>query len=304
MILCSAAGCQQEVRDLLEKSMVNMTGRQVQAWMDWIFDPDHMYLYVKDGKVISCLQVQEAVLTLGSRHMEVVLPVLFCTHPDYRLQRYFGRLLDAALARSSVNQMMMLAVTDQVRLLEKRAFHTVARFREYWMPADAVQEQTDAGIYPWRTSEDLYPVYCRFIRNFPNHIRLGRTAFEKRIRYAYACRKQIWTAYGPGQELEGFCIGQVYKDQVKLETIVYTNSRALGGMLFRAAARKDLVTVITGPNEALDRLVPAASWRPKDSIMVRLSSWKHLSKWLETDIHTGVELFDAFYAPFWMMAGR
>lgn len=300
MILASALGHEEQVRTLLEKSMIQWDRRQINAWMDWQFDPEHMYLMIKDGMPVSCLQLRTEILQLQEHQIQVCMPTLFCTHPDYRLTKCFGKLLDAAISTSASNELLMLAITDQAKVLEKRSFQTVARTREFWARSADIPPMHDGTVYPWRSGEDLYPIYCRFVDNFGIAIKLDERSFKDQIGYASASNKRIWIAYGPHFRAEGFAVTTQNKDQIRIHTIVYENSRALLNLLAKATSHAKDIAIETGPSEALGRIVDNMQRRPKYSIMVRLSNYKVVSRWLNEDIRSAQELFAHLEAPIWM----
>ncbi len=86
VIRSESLGLDDEIRDLLEKSMIGMSEKEVGAWMDHIYDPENMFVMIRDDRPVSCIQVKHRVLHLTNRQLTVSVPVLFCTHPDYRLQ--------------------------------------------------------------------------------------------------------------------------------------------------------------------------------------------------------------------------
>ncbi|WP_298070920.1 GNAT family N-acetyltransferase [uncultured Faecalibaculum sp.] len=299
VIRSDSLGLDQEIRDLLEKSMISMSEKEVQAWMDHLYDPGQMFVMIRDDRPVSCIQVKNRVLRLKDRQLTVSVPVLFCTHPDYRLQRCFGKLMEAVIAKAAANDLALMTVSDQVKVLEKRSFSPVARCREYWLDRVQIPEMEDGTVRPWRR-EDLYPVYLQFMKNFPVRIQLDRRDFEAQLEYLRQSGRRIWVAMDQWHHAEGFAVTVPVSTGVRFELIVYENTRALLNLLARQARFTRTLVVETGPNEALERLFEGVIHRPKASVMVRLTNWQLLSRWLEKEIRHPQGLFETFDDPMWL----
>ncbi len=298
VIRSESLGLDDEIRDLLEKSMIGMSEKEVGAWMDHIYDPENMFVMIRDDRPVSCIQVKHRVLHLTNRQLTVSVPVLFCTHPDYRLQRCFGKLMEAVIAQASANDLALLTVSDQVKVLEKRSFFPVARCREYWLDRIQIPPLSDGSVRPWR-GEDLYPVYQGFVRNFPIRLELSCDEFEAHLAYLRAAGRRIWVAVDQWTHVEGFAVTLPVSTGIRFELLAYENSRALVNLLARQARYTQTLVVRTGPNEALERLFEGVVHRPKDSVLVRLTNWQLLSRWLHMELRSPQALFDAFPAAMW-----
>lgn len=298
MIRSDSIGLDEQIRDLLEKSMIGMRPRQVAAWMDTLYDPAHMFVMIRDDRPVSCLQVETRVLRLQDRQLTVSVPVLFCTHPDYRLQRCFGKLLDAVITRASMNDLALLAVTDQVKILEKRSFVPVARCREYWLDRSQIPPMESGNVYPWR-GEDLYSIYLSFLQNFPVRIQLSRAEFEKQMAWMKGSGRRLWVAFDQWNHPEGFAVTSTSAARTQFDLVVYENSRALLNLLARQARFSETLVVQTGPNEALERIFDGVHHRPRQSVMVRMTNWQLMSKWLNREIRNPQDLFNSFPDAMW-----
>lgn len=299
LIRSDSFGLDDQVRDLLVKSMIRMSPRQVDAWMEFQYDPAQMFVLIRNDQVVSCLQVERRVLDLDGHKIQAGVPVLFCTHPDHRLQKCFGKLLDAAIQVSSCNDLVMLASSDQVKVLEKRSFQPVARSREYFIGADKLEGISSQGVSLWH-QEDLYPLYCEFLDNFPVKVQLERKQFESRLQYARAAGRKVWVAHDHTGRAEAFGITVQGKDQIRFETIVYDNGSALAALLKRQARFTNTICVQTGPNEALERLFKDCPCKRQMPLLVRLTNWKLASKALHREVHNGAEMFAQFPMAMWM----
>ena len=49
VIRSESLGLDDEIRDLLEKSMIGMSEKEVGAWMDHIYDPENMFVISQTG---------------------------------------------------------------------------------------------------------------------------------------------------------------------------------------------------------------------------------------------------------------
>ena len=57
MICHNSVGYDAQIKDLLIKSAFNMDKKEIDAWMKYQYDPQHMFCFWQDDKITSCLQV-------------------------------------------------------------------------------------------------------------------------------------------------------------------------------------------------------------------------------------------------------
>lgn len=59
MICHNSIGFDAQIKDLLIKSAFNMDEKDIDIWMKYKYDPNHMFCFWQDDKITSCLQVSQ-----------------------------------------------------------------------------------------------------------------------------------------------------------------------------------------------------------------------------------------------------
>ena len=62
MICHNSVGYDAQIKDLLIKSAFNMDKKEIDAWMKYQYDPQHMFCFWQDDKITSCLQVTKRTM--------------------------------------------------------------------------------------------------------------------------------------------------------------------------------------------------------------------------------------------------
>jgi len=55
MICHNSVGYDAQIKDLLIKSAFNMDKKEIDTWMKYQYDPQHMFCFWQDDKITSCL---------------------------------------------------------------------------------------------------------------------------------------------------------------------------------------------------------------------------------------------------------
>ena len=100
MICHNSVGYDAQIKDLLIKSAFNMDKKEIDAWMKYQYDPQHMFCFWQDDKITSCLQVTKRTMMFLDRQMRVSVIGMAATLPDYRQRKQFSNLLDAAISQA------------------------------------------------------------------------------------------------------------------------------------------------------------------------------------------------------------
>ena len=105
MICHNSVGYDAQIKDLLIKSAFNMDKKEIDAWMKYQYDPQHMFCFWQDDKITSSLQVTKRTMMFLDRQMRVSVIGMAATLPDYRQRKQFSNLLDAAISQATYNDL-------------------------------------------------------------------------------------------------------------------------------------------------------------------------------------------------------
>ena len=124
MICHNSVGYDAQIKDLLIKSAFNMDKKEIDAWMKYQYDPQHMFCFWQDDKITSCLQVTKRTMMFLDRQMRVSVIGMAATLPDYRQRKQFSNLLDAAISQATYNDLLPSHTQTCQNYLRPKAFNT------------------------------------------------------------------------------------------------------------------------------------------------------------------------------------
>lgn len=298
MIKNNAIGYEQQVKDLLSKSILNMDKKQIDAWMKNQFDASCMYIHIDDEIVTSCLQMQKKVLKYKNQKCTVSAYTMACTLPDYRQRGYFSELLDAALNQSANNDLLSMVYTTFPKLFESRSFSPISKTYNYWISPNYCDKGNDRNIKTYSPSMDLYSIYQSFLNYFDGTIQHTEDEFEQLIQYHLNSGKKI-VVMTKNDEITGFAIYKVINLNVQIDTIVYLNSQAIIDVFKYFGYRYFGISFTISEYERFDKILNIDFPRTNGTVMARCNNYKLFSKWCGNDVRNASQIFDALDIPSW-----
>lgn len=296
MISQNSIGYDEQIQTLLEKACLTMTQKQIQAWMKYIYEPEHMFCTWEDNQITSCLQVHERTMKFMDKQCRVSVIGLACTLPDYRQRKQFSNLLDAACQQATYNDLITITYTSMPRLFESKTFQTISNVREFWIGASLCKKGNLLHID--KNIKDLYPVYFEFMQFFDGSLIENETEFNNKINY-YKNYANIISIYNDQKELRGFAIYTTKDHQAHIETIVYLDSQVIHDALTYLSLHHEVTSIKVSESERIDKLFPLHLPRAHGVIMARLNNYKLFDKWTNTDIRNIKSAFDLLEKPMW-----
>ena len=299
MIFQNAIEYQDQIEPLLNKSMLTMDAFQIHAWMSFKFDPSNMFCMVEDNQVIACIQVKKRTMTFQKKLCQISYIELAATHPDYQQRKCFGNLLDAVLQKACCNDLLSIIYTSSEKLFESRSFIPVARTKNYWVKASQCKQGNFKNVKKYQPSMNLYPVYLQFMSHFDGSVLLNIEQFENQISYMLACHKKIDVMFDEHDNIRGFAIYSVWKNQIQIETIIYLDSDAIYDLFNSLQMICEVIQVTVSQDECFEKLFNPIHSQKKNAVLVRLNNYKLFSKWIDNDVRNVIQAFEQIENPIW-----
>ncbi|MGM9947007.1 GNAT family N-acetyltransferase [Floccifex sp.] len=299
MILHNAIGLEQDIQSLLEKSLLNMDKTQIKAWMKHEFDASSMFCMVVDNKVVSCLQTKRRFFFHNGSSCTSMVITMAATLPDYRQQKYFSSLLDAALEKSACNDLLTIVYTTFPKLFETRSFSLVSKTLLYSLGSDKCEKGNEKNVVLYNDSIDLYPVYCEFMSCFDGSIRYSKKEFENQIQFVLQSQKKI-LVMKKDNEIRGFIVFKGTKEYAKIDYLIYLDSQAIYDGFHYLSLRFPALTFIGSEFERFEKLFLLDYPRHYGCILARLNHYKLFSQWANQEVGNAASFFDSLEKPIWM----
>ena len=237
MICHNSVGYDAQIKDLLIKSAFNMDKKEIDAWMKYQYDPQHMFCFWQDDKITSCLQVTKRTMMFLDRQMRVSVIGMAATLPDYRQRKQFSNLLDAAISQATYNDLLTITYTNMPKLFEAKSFQHISNTKEYWIGAPLCRSGNPYHVK--QKAEILYTLYFQFMQYFDGSILLSEDEFNKLIQYHKSLKKSIVTMVNEDKQPKGFAIYSTKDNQAHVEVLVYFDSQAIQDLLSYLSINND-----------------------------------------------------------------
>ena len=254
MICHNSIGFDAQIKDLLIKSAFNMDEKDIDIWMKYKYDPNHMFCFWQDDKITSCLQVSQKNMMFLDQQIRVSVIGMAATLPDYRQRKQFSSLLDAAISQATYNDLFTIAYTNMPKLFEAKSFQHISNTKEYWIGAPLCKSGNPFHIQ--RKKENLYPLYFQFMQYFDGSILLSEDEFNNLIQYHEKLGKFIVTMVNDEKQPKGFAIYSTKDKQAHVETLIYFDSQAIQDLLTYLSYKHDVTSILISESERFDKLFP------------------------------------------------
>ena len=274
MICHNSVGYDTQIKDLLIKSAFNMNEKEVDVWMKYQYNPQHMFCFWLDDKITSCLQVTKRTMMFLDRQIRVSVIGMAATLPDYRQRKQFSNLLDAAISQATYNDLLTITYTNMPKLFEAKSFQHISNTKEYWIGAPLCRSGNPFHIK--QKAENLYPLYFQFMQYFDGSILLSEDKQPK-----------------------GFAIYSTKDKQAHVETLIYFDSQAIQDLLSYISINNEVTSILISESERFDKLFPLHFPRMDKKLMVRLNNYKLFDKFSNTNIRNAKTAYELLEKPTW-----
>ena len=297
MMCHNSVGYDAQIKDLLIKSAFNMNENEVDVWMKYQYNPQHMFCFWQDDKITSCLQVTKRTMMFLDRQIRVSVIGMAATLPDYRQRKQFSYLLDAAISQATYNDLLTITYTNMPKLFEAKSFQHISNTKEYWIGAPLCRSGNPFHIK--QKAENLYPLYFQFMQYFDGSILLSEDEFDQLIQYHQNLGKSIVTITNEDKQPKGFAIYSTKDKQAHVETLIYFDSQAIQDLLSYISINNEVTSILISESERFDKLFPFHFPRMDKKLMVRLNNYKLFDKFSNTNIRNAKAAYELLEKPTW-----
>ena len=267
MICHNSVGYDAQIKDLLIKSAFNMDKKEIDAWIKYQYDPQHMFCFWQDDKITSCLQVTKRTMMFLDRQMRVSVIGMAATLPDYRQRKQFSNLLDAAISQATYNDLLTITYTNMPKLFEAKSFQHISNTKEYWIGAPLCRSGNPYHVK--QKAENLYTLYFQFMQYFDGSILLSEDEFNNLIQYHKSLKKSIVTMVNEDKQPKGLSINN------------------------------EVTSILISESERFDKLFPLHFPRTDKKLMVRLNNYKLFDKFSNTNVRNAKTAYELLEKPTW-----
>ncbi|MBW9212455.1 MULTISPECIES: GNAT family N-acetyltransferase [Terrabacteria group] len=282
----------EEIKQLWNLCFKQEDSRYTEYYFKYLFQAEHCYVVVEDGKVVSSLIRAPHNLVLHGQVLRTSMILGVCTHPSYRHRGYMKQLMDITLDACEHSELVTLIQAYNPRLYEPYGFETIYRRSAFKMQARDLPRTNVFGLNYNPKALDLLKVYSVFIRRFNGFYARDLAYFVKYRKEIIAQGGKIVAYYDGKDQIQGYAsLLPDGKKQLRIEEVVYLDATCLVKLLNAAARENPNLVLEVSEAEDLSGAFPKAERVIYDSTMVRLNHPVLFSKLYGHKVETVAEAF-------------
>lgn len=287
------AGIQEkaEIYELWKSAYPTRSRNYFNFYFKHIFD-DGTCIYLKqDGKIISSIQMNEHIMMLMGRKLEVSYLLGVATLPDYRRRGHMRHLMQAMLDEASHNHLLTLIEAFNPKLYEQFGFETIYSTKTYTINSHYFDKVNTKGISHTFSAMDLCELYEKYARHFDGCYVRDVAYYEVFLHKAVQEQGNICVYRNANHEITGYAVYTENSVEVKVQEIVYLESIALMKMLRYISEGYPDVNVTVSQGEKLEKLFPLTIPKKRAVTMVRINNYDLFNKLYNCKVRTPKEAF-------------
>lgn len=263
------------------------------------FDKGTCILIELDNRIISSLQMNEHIMRIFGKKVNISYILGVSTLPDYRRRGHMKTLMESAIDEASHNHMVTLIKAFNPKLYEQFGFETLYYHKFYTIPKDQLQNVSTTHISYTADAEELVKVYQQFVSHFDGYYIRNIEYYSSLLNEMVINQKQMVVYRNRRGEVSGYLIYQFKKEGVHVEEAVYLESVVLTRMLKAALGKADEITVEVSNSEKLEKIFPMIIAKRQPAMMVRVNNLALFNNLYNTNAKNSKEAFSIMKKPLW-----
>ena len=281
-----------EIKQLWKLCFKPVDFRYTEYYFKHLFRPEHCYVIVVDGKVVSSLIRAPHNLVLHGQVLRTSMILGVCTHPNHRHRGYMKQLMKITLDACEHSELITLIQADRPKLYAIYGFEMVYRRLAFRIQAKDLPRTNGFGLNYNPEALDLLKVYSVFIRRFNGFYARDLIYFVKYRKEIIAQGGKIVAYYDGKDQIQGYAsLLPNEKKQLRIEEMVYLDANSLIKLMNAAAKENPNLILEVSEAEDLSVAFPKAKKAIYDSTMVRLNHPILFSKLYGHKVETVQEAF-------------
>ncbi|MEG0468561.1 GNAT family N-acetyltransferase [Amedibacillus sp. YH-ame6] len=288
-----------EVFDLWKLSYPTQNETYLKFYFDEIFDQGVGIVKEQDGKIVSSLQMNYHVFQFHGKQLKASYILGASTLPDYRRRGHMRSLMQSILDEASHNCLITLIKAFNPKVYDHFGFDVVYYRKGYTLTRESLHKVTTQRVSEDCEAKELLETYRRFIVRFDGYYARDIKYYETLLKELELKQKHILVYRGEHNEIQGYIIYQVKKNDVVVQEAIYMNSTVLKRLLKRAMGVEKEITVMVSSCERLERIFPLAIPKKQPYLMARINNYALFNKLYNVKVKNTQEAFELLKKPLW-----
>lgn len=267
-----------ELYELLQSAYPTRSRAYLGFYFKYIFDQGMCLYLEQDNRIISCMQMQEHVMSFHGRKLLASYIQGVATLPDYRRRGHMAHLMKTMLDEASHNHLVTLIEAFNPKLYETFGFETIYETKTYTINTHYFDKVNVQGVSHNITAMELVELYQKYARHFDGCYTRDVHYYEIFMRKALLDHGNLCVYRNHQREVCGYAIYSESSVDVKVHEIVYLDSVALMKMLKYISQGYPDVRVTVSPSEKLEKLFPLTIPKKSGYTMARINNYELFNK--------------------------
>lgn len=280
---------------LLEMCLTSMAMKEkpyLEYYFHNLFQDGSALISELDNKLISQIHVQNHVLKLKNKRLEVSYLSCIATHYDYRKRGIMRDLMEIVLDDCSNNHLLTFLEASNPKIFERYGFEVINERKRYTIYAKEMLKYSTKGVDEGFTPEDLMQVYRRFAKHFDCYYDRDVNYYANMMAYAHYKGMRICVYRDENEEVKGYALFDEMDDGVEIKEIMYEDTKSLCRMIRYAIGYNPFITVEVSSAERLEKVFKLSIPRSRNAVMVRINNLKLFNKLYNSNIKNVKDLKD------------
>lgn len=268
----------EEIRNIWRVCFPKEDPNYVDYYFKTLFKPENCFVYLLDGKIISCVIRNKHVLMFNGRALQASMIVGVATLPEYQKQGYMKALMDIVMDACENTELLTIIKTEVPTLYQQWNFKPAYKRCEYTITRSDCKRTTNFGCSYNPTAIDLLKVYSAFISRFNGYYARDLEYFVNYIKEIRSTGGKFIAYFNGKDQIQGYAAMVSVGDTLIVQELIYLDALSLTKLVNAALQEKKIVKLLVSEAEDLTKVFVGATRREYTSAWLRLNDEELFSK--------------------------
>ena len=256
MIVWNDASLTDQIKNIWLTCFGEEERRYTEFFFKYVYKPEYGYAIVEDGEVLATACRIPHSMMLKNKVIKTSMIVGVATLPEYQHQGHMHTLMDIVLSACENQELVTLIQAYDQALYKPFGFKPVFQRKEYTYNRSLLKRVSNIGCGYDPSALDMLKCFSAYIRRFDGYYIRDIESFVRYKREISAQGGKILSYYDSKGHIKGYATILPEKGQLKIEELVYLDSKALAKLLNSALTESDTVVASVSTAENLSLLMP------------------------------------------------
>ena len=287
----------EELLELCTQTHPEKEGMFFEYYFHHCFKDGKSYCIHEEEKLVSCMQMQEHILSFNNKVLLCSYIFGVATHIDYRMRGFMERLMYYTLDVCNQNYLVSFVEAYNPKLYKKYGFETISFRKTFTIANKDLKVNTLVGVHEEIDTVLMSQLYNEFAKRFDCYYLRDEKYYDKYVEAILRNGGRIAFYKNSEQETTGYCVFYEREDMVEVKEVIYLDSLSLNKLLKFAIKFMPYISLEVSNNERIEKIFKHAIPRTSSCVMARINNYSLFEKLYDTKIKSVEEAFAILRKP-------